>query len=125
VKPFLPQAKRSAQCICRDQVDSSLDRCIAFGNLQAFTKTPVAQKAFVGNSAGENAPRHLDPMSHRGEYLSAGAGSASLGRENLAPKVGKCLVREQLCAHRQSIRHANPGAGVQPDGVRIEDRKRV
>jgi len=85
----------------------------------------LAQYGLLGNSAGKHAPRHLDPMSHRGKHFFAGVHGVYLSRENLATKIGKCLVRERLCTRRQSIRHANAGAGVQLGGVRIQERKRV
>jgi hypothetical protein len=83
----------------------------------------LAQNVLLRNSAGKHASRHLDPMSHRGKYFSAGGSGADLGCEYLAPKVGKCLVRERFGAHRQSIRRTNASAGIQLGGVRIEERK--
>jgi hypothetical protein len=64
-------------------------------------------------------------MSHCGEDFSAGVCGADLGRENLASKVAKCLVRERLCGRRESIRGTNSNACVELRGVRIKERKRV
>jgi len=86
---------------------------------------PLIQDVLLGNSAGEHAPRHLDSMPHCGKNFSAGVSGADLGRENLAPKVGKGLVRERLGAHRQSVRRTNSDPGIQPGGVCVEERKRM
>jgi hypothetical protein len=64
-------------------------------------------------------------MSHCGENFSAGVCGADLGRENLASKVAKCLVRERLCGRRESIRGTNSNACVELRGVSIKERKRV
>jgi hypothetical protein len=64
-------------------------------------------------------------MSHCGKNSSAGVSGADLGRENLAPKVGKGLVRERLCAHSQSVRRTNSGARVQLGSVGVDERKRM
>jgi hypothetical protein len=135
VKPPISQANRSAQLIGPGDVDRSVDRRSPLGDLLVLTTPahrverlrvvihvrgrPGAQAiglptrdVLLGNSAGEHAPCHLDPMSHCGKNLSAGVSGVDLAGENVAPKVSKRLVRERLCAHSESVRRTNSDASV-------------